>query len=428
MIRNRHWVWWICCLIILSGFCTHVTAQNNFESKRLNVLLERRGWIRIGLTQNQNSALVQMDDGGIILIDGRSVRCNGGTVSFKSAGSVVQGEVPGVGPVSGNEVLVEPIGGIWAYNGKSYRGKARVIARGGKLSVINEIMIDDWLKGVLPAEIGKDSPMEALKAQAVAGRSEAVFRLLVPPHKNDGYDFCTGVHCQAYKGIEAETAEVRKACDDTLGYVLLAEGDILNAVYHNVCGGVTAAAEDVWDSKPVPGLSPVYDKLQGNAVNLGSDEAVTRFILNDGTSDFCFPGNPGYANYAKKYFRWTKTLTASEAGKAAGVGVLTDIAVTERRPSGRVRQLTVRGTNGTKTFEKELNIRRIFDLWSGLFVVEIRRNGSTIESISFVGAGNGHGVGLCQHGAREIARRGGTYDQILGHYYRNARLQKVYRP
>ena len=88
----------------------------------------------------------------------------------------------------------------------------------------------------------------------------------------------------------------------------------------------------------------------------------------------------------------------------------------------------MRGTNGSKTFEKELNIRNVFDLWSGLFVLDVQRSGNQITSVTFKGAGNGHGVGLCQHGAREIARRSGTFDQILGHYYPGAALQKIYRP
>jgi len=402
-------------------------SASRLESERLNALLQRRGWIRIGIEDSTRRVSVEAPAGGELLLDGKAITCVAGTIGFSAAGRGVEVNIPGQGTITVQEVIVASAGEPLKYNGRSYRGKFRV-AGSGSLKVINEVMIDDWLKGVLPAEIGSDSPMEALKAQAVAGRSEAIFRLLVPPHKSAGYDFCTGVHCQAYKGIGEETPAIRKACDDTLGYVLVAGGDVLNAVYHNVCGGVTAGAEEVWDSKPIAGLSPVFDKQRGGVVDLSSDAAVAEFINDPGTDMFCFPGNPNYANYAKKYFRWSKTLSGSEAGKMAGVGTITDIVVTQRMRSGRVRKLTVRGTNGSKTFEKELNIRNVFGLWSGLFVLDVQRSGNQISSVTFKGAGNGHGVGLCQHGAREIARRSGTFDQILGHYYPGAALQKIYRP
>ena len=397
-------------------------------SSRLNALLQRRGWIRIGLSGSDNSVTIGGADGASVLVDGRTVTCSSGILQLrKSAGGLT---ITGAGSsdISAREAEVAPAQGrLLTYDGKTYRGKFRVTA-GGSLRVVNVIMIDDWLKGVLPAEIGSDSPVEALKAQAVAGRSEAIFRLAKPPHDSEGYDFCTGVHCQANKGIGEENPAIVKACDDTLGYVLIADADVLNAVYHNVCGGVTAGAEEVWDSKPIPGLSPVFDKLKGAQVDLTSEAAVRQFLESPGNEDFCYPGNPGYANYAKKYHRWKKTLSASEIGRAAGVGDLQDIQVTQRMRSGRVRKLTVSGSRGTKTIDKELNIRHTFDLWSGLFVLDIERSAGRISSVTFSGAGNGHGVGLCQHGARDIARRGGTFDQILGHYYPGAELKKIYRP
>ncbi len=416
----------VCCSLLIVLVALTATAQP-LESERLNALLQRKGWIRIGLTESTSKATVGLPSGGTIVLDGKTVECAAGSVGLSSGGGNVRVNLPGQGAKDAADVAIIASSQPLQYNGRSYRGRLR-IKPGRSLSIINEVMIDDWLKGVLPAEIGSDAPMEALKAQAVAGRSEAIFRLLHPPHESDGYDFCTGVHCQAYKGIGEETEQIRQACDATLGYVLTAGGDVLNAVYHNVCGGVTAGAEDVWDSKPIPGLVPVFDELKAPVPNLSSEEAAAAFVNDSSTESFCYSGNPDYANYAKKYFRWSKTLSASEAGRAAGVGTLTDIAVTERRPSGRVRKLTVRGTGGTRTIEKELNIRNIFDLWSGLFVLQVERSGSAISSVTFVGAGNGHGVGLCQHGAREIARRGGRFDQILGHYYRGAKLQKVYRP
>lgn len=419
------------CLFLLASFAlltTTPTSAQRLESNRLNALLARRGMILLPLAQSTRSATFTVPAGTQIILDGKSATCIAGAVEATISGGSISVAIPGTGVATGSELTIAPTQPPFAFNGKHYRGHARVKVRGTSLQVLNEIMIDDWLKGVLPAEIGKDSPSEALKAQAVTARSEAIFRLASPPHKSDGYDFCTGVHCQAYKGMGEETPAIQQACDDTLGYVLVANDDVVNGVYHNVCGGVTAAAEDVWDGGPVAGLTPVFDVLRGSQPNLQTETAAAAFISGSGNDCFCNPANPNYANYAKKYFRWSKTLTASEAGKAAGIGTLTDIQVVERRPSGRVRKLRVAGTGGSKIIEKELPIRNVFDLWSGLFVLEVDGAPGQIRSVTFRGAGNGHGVGLCQHGARELARRGARFDQILGHYYPTATIRKVYRP
>ncbi len=414
-------------LLCLFGGTKSVSAQTAFQSKRLNVLLERKGWIRVGLKDSAEQISIDLPSGGSIVLDGKMAECPAGSIQMTVKDGSIKVAIAGKSVITARDVNLVPAGQPFRFDGRSYRGKAHVT--GSKsLVLVNEVMIDDWLKGVLPAEIGSDSPLEALKAQAVTARSEAIFRLLHPPHAAAGYDFCTGVHCQAYKGIGEENVEIRKACDATLGYVLIAQDDVVNAVYHNVCGGVTAGAEDVWDSDPLPGVSAIFDTIKGGVPNLSSETAASQFIQGNGAKYFCYPGNPDYANYAKKYFRWSKTLTAAQAGKMAGVGTLTDIQVTERRPSGRVRKLRVIGTGGDKTIDKELPIRNVFDLWSGLFVLKIDRAGEHLSGITFQGAGNGHGVGLCQHGAREIARRGGTFDQILGHYYSGAKLRRVYRP
>lgn len=302
-------------------------AQQAFQSKRLNSLLERHGWIKIGLNESASSAKIEMQHGGSIIADGTTANCSAGTFNLRSSGGTITAVVPGNQAITGSDITLIPSDGYFQYNNRTYRGKARFV-RHGSMVVINEVMIDDWLKGVLPAEIGNDSPLEALKAQAVAGRSEAIFRLSHPPHAKEGYDFCTGPHCQAYKGISEETDNIRKACEETLGYVLLANDDIVNAVYHNVCGGATAAAEDVWDGDPEPGLKPVFDTLAGGTPQLASEAAAASFIEGDGSKYFCYPGNPGYASYAKKYFRWSKTIEATKVGSIAGVGTLTDIRVT----------------------------------------------------------------------------------------------------
>ena len=215
-----------------------------------------------------------------------------------------------------------------------------------------------------------------------------------------------------------------QAVRETIGLVLVANGDVLDAVFHNVCGGTTAGAEEVWDSKRIAGLTPVLDNGRGNsAPDLSSDRAATAFIEKASPSLCCNPSQPGYPNYAKKYFRWQKTLSFDQISRITGVGAVNSVQVTERMHSGRVRKLQVSGSRGTKTYVKELPIRNAFDLWSGFFVVTMGNGG-----VTFTGAGNGHGVGLCQMGARSLAANGADYKQILKHYFPEASIQRIYRP
>ena len=365
----------------------------------------------------------------------------GGGGSFTASPSGYQVSVSSGGQVvaSDRTVTLEPVpasgatGGCFSIPLGRYRGRLVLVARGGGIDVVNEVMVDDWLKGVVGAEIGDEAPIEALKAQAVCARSEAIHKLTHPPHAGEGFDFCTGVHCQAYKGMREESPATCVACEQTLGVVLTAgaDRDVMDGVYSNVCGGVTALPEDVWSGGPQAGFIARFDSpTDRRAPDLSGDAAMAAFLREPAQDTLCDPaGKPEYASYARKYYRWTKSLNAGQLAARAGVGRVRDIRVVERRPSGRVWRLAVEGDRGTKTFEKELPIRNAFDLWSGVFLLTVQRTADgAVAEATFSGAGNGHGVGLCQHGARSAAARGATYDRILGHYYPGARLERIYRP
>lgn len=396
-------------------------------------IVERGGWIRVGLQSGVESTQVTIPSGYRILADGAAnhVSRAPGAISISAGQGGVIASVDGKQVASGQAVTVEPDGALRGSHFEipkgRYRGRLVARASGRTMRLINEVQVDDWLKGVLPAEIGSAHP-EALKAQAVAARSEVLRKLERPPHAADGFDFCTGVHCQVYKGMAVEEAESNAACEATLGIAMTVGGKPLDAVYHNVCGGMTAGAEDVWDSDPVPGLRPVVDAAgRSTEMDLSSEAASARFIADASAGILCNPVNPGVAADAKKYFRWNKVVGASALEKAGGVGPVRDVRVVERRRSGRVRKLEIVGDRGRRVIEKELPIRNALDLWSGFFVVDVVRNGVYVEQARFAGAGNGHGVGMCQMGARAMAVRGYTCDQILGHYYRDAQVQRLYR-
>lgn len=247
---------------------------------------------------------------------------------------------------------------FFEFGQRRYRGKCAVVAnQAGGLTVINEVMIDDWLKGVLPAEIG-DAPPEALKAQAVAARSpEGLAKLARSSHAPEGFDFCSAEHCMAYKGCLRRNRPANAAVDGTLGLVLVAGNDILDAVFH-LCGGVTCGPDEVWTAKPKSGLVSIADSPMQRVLPPMFDEAgVARFLQDAGTDFSCSPGNAGYPSYASKYFRWVKTPEGAELERACGVGALRDPGGHGAHGWGRVRTVTAAGERGTKTFEKEL-IRR----------------------------------------------------------------------
>lgn len=418
---------------IVAAILPVVLISASSHQSTVNILVQRHGWIRIGLQRGAQSLRVSVSGPFIIstatgqvqrLPSAAALDVRGGPsgVQVNSAGSMI---------AMAATVSIQPeasaSGSFFETPSGRYRGNLDLVGHGGNFDVIEQVQIDDWLKGVLPAEIG-NAPPEALKAQAVAARSEAVHKLASPPHAADGFDFCTGEHCQAYKGMAPETPEANAACDVTLGIVLTIGGEVIDAVYHDCCGGMTAGAEDVWDSPPQHGIRAIYD-VPGNPtmIDLSAETNARKFLESAQTHIYCNPETHAFPNYVRKYYRWQKTMTAQELRRACGVGRVSDIQVIERRPSGRVRKLQITGDSGSRVVEKELPIRNMLNLWSGFFVIDATKSGDYVDSITITGAGHGHGAGLCQMGARSMAEAGLTYDKILTHYYYGAQVQAVYR-
>jgi stage II sporulation protein D len=323
-------------------------------------------------------------------------------------------------------------------NGKPYRGALEVVLspkdpqgeNPESLMVINIVYVEDYLKGVVPAEIGKlkDEETEALKAQAVAARTYSLSRL--GQYEGLGYDLEASVVDQVYNGVEGENPLVNKAIKDTKGRVLVYGKKLIHAYYHANCGGRTEYIERVWDKPPEPYLIPVDDDdFCSWAKNYNWEETWRKEDLERDLTiflDSCevLPpdGSPTYGEHNRT------TLTTR------GFGNLVDLVVKERSPSGRIEVLHVVTDSGTYPIYRDKirwALKRGSDpnliLPSTLFDLEIQRGfDNSIQWVTARGHGNGHGVGMCQTGAIGMARKGYSYHEILTHYYPGVKIVKSY--
>lgn len=315
---------------------------------------------------------------------------------------------------------------------RRYAGRLSFAGAGSrKMDVINTIELETYVQGVVPGEMPGSFPVEALKAQAIAARSE-VLRKLVRGNHHLTFDICATVHCQVYTGFQNDFSKSSEAVLATKGMHLSLDGEIPNATYTGVCGGHTENNENVWEGEAQQHLRGIIDLdarpdlLQGALKN---DDVVEKWV-NNNIPVLCNTDNdsiPSWLGYAKKYFRWSRSFTrqqlensiASATGKK--IGRLKELKVLARGVSGRISRLEVIGTRSSFVIEKELAIRRALDkdaLFSSCFFIkEERRGGSLPDSFVFNGAGWGHGVGMCQVGAAVMALRHATYIDILKHYY-----------
>jgi len=265
-------------------------------------------------------------------------------------------------------------------------------------------------------------PAEALKAQAVAARSE----LLASPggkHALEGFDFCGCEHCRAYLGSGGRHPESDRAVRDTAGLVLLLEGRIVSTVFSANCGGWTEDNEAVWSSPPSPALRNVPDFPPGK-------NPASRGIDKYGVAKWLKGAPPAYCSANKKNFRWTQRFSARElaatVNKKYPVGDIRAIELGDRGASGRLKWVKIVGSKKTEIVRKELNIRLAFGgLPSAMFVVETGGPRKAPTAFAFFGGGRGHGVGLCQDGAHGMALAGKNHLEILKHYFAQTQIVKL---
>jgi len=317
---------------------------------------------------------------------------------------------------------------FWASQAdRSYRGQieVRVIPEG--LSVINKVSLEEYLYSVVPSEMPASWPKDALKAQAIAARSEALTKL--GRHKNEGFDFCPEVHCQVYAGVENESPNTNQVVDETRGLFLTYKGKPVDAIYSSCCGGNTQ--DNIFGNKEdFPYLSGVMDSLVDQKLDFPfSPYELDNWLKKPAKGLLC--DIPEYA--ANVNFRWVRIYTPEDikrmlAEYAPGLGDVRNITVVKRNKFGHIDILKIKGSKSSYLLKRESNIRKTLGgLRSTVFKVETEY-GKDKKPQQFViyGAGWGHAVGMCQAGSRGMANQGRGYKEILKHYFTGVSLEKKY--
>jgi len=389
-------------------------AKNNIPDvdKKSNV-------IDVALVHNAESFKISSNTSFILKASNGSMTLPSGETLYVSYGY----ETPYVSIDSGKKINVEyyPLffypsnsNGFVYLNGSPYRGAVLAIKDSdNSLLVINRVSIEDYLKGVVPAEIGylNEKLIEAVKAQAVAARTYAISH--IGKNRDMGYDVECTVSDQVYKGVSAEYALASKAVDETRGIVALYDGKPIDAKYHSTCGGFTSDNENEWQGSPV-------GYLRGGNDGYGCIFARKSYCADSKHSNWEHA-------FDKEVFI---NIIDSNAKKITKIdGNIKSIRIKDKDKYGRVISVSLLSTTGSEYSIKGLNIRKLFsgvDAPGGFLrsrYFKILKKG---DKIVIAGKGFGHGVGMCQYGAMGMAEKKNGYQKILKHYYRGITLRKLY--
>ena len=364
---------------------------------------------------------------------------------------------------------------------QTFLGTLHFVVESEKICAINELPVERYLESVISSEMSATSSLELLKAHAVISRSWLLAQMkkrrevaesgnnffsfvkkddqLIRWYDREDhtiFDVCADDHCQRYQGITKETSpHVAEAIRQTKGQILMDGDDICDARFSKCCGGVTEEFQYCWEDTPKNYLSSVRDIIQGvksagtatpSPLPSLQDEAAADAWIRSNPPAFCNTTDKkilsqvlnDYDQETADFYRWKVTLTQEKLQQLLdeklkmSFGDILDLQAEERGKSGRISKLRIVGTEKTFVIGKELEIRRALSdthLYSSAFVVDrydIDEKGVP-QRFDIIGAGWGHGVGLCQIGAAVMGEEGFDYDAILLHYYQGAEIKKVYK-
>ena len=404
---------------------------------------------------------------------------NGSIVSGNAVVELVDGEILYIGKKY-ESLLFEacvPEGSFWLRGvtigvnfhwerkeDQRFGNNLKFIVEGDKITAINLIGVEDYLTSVISSEMSATASEELLKAHAVISRSWLLAQMAknkeITTSKSTysafteneqerikwydredhiNFDVCADDHCQRYQGMTRQsTTKVREAIEATWGELLKYDGKICDARFSKSCGGAFEEFQNCWENVRYPYLAKQRDSKRITELpDLTQEEEAFKWITGSPEA-FCNTTDKeilsqvlnNYDQETTDFYRWRVEYTPEELSalilKRIGIdfGLVTDLIPVERGTSGRLIKLKIVGSKRTLTIGKELEIRKALSpshLYSSAFVV-LKENGKFV----LVGAGWGHGVGLCQIGAAVMGAQGYKYKDILLHYYIGASIEKEY--
>jgi stage II sporulation protein D len=336
------------------------------------------------------------------------------------------------------KILNVPFGIGWWWAGiedRLYEGTIEVRAtRDKKLSIVVILPLEQYLSGVVPFEIGSDAPMEALKAQTVAARSETIVGLRSGIYAGEYFDICADVECQVYGGVARRTPLVEQAIRETRALVLMTGFRPVGAYYASNCGGHSESVENVFPERsgPQPYWSAHPDGNLQLTKSLKDEIALREWLASEPDVNCNAVYNPGLNEWSRRNFRWkvvTSVDTLSDLiNTRADIGRIVRIDSIVRGESGRILNATFVGERGSWHVKDQLEFRQIWapPLRSSCVVFDVEGPAFKPTTFTLTGAGWGHGVGMCQSGAVGMALKGKTFREILAHYYRTAEVKAAY--
>lgn len=298
-------------------------------------------------------------------------------------------------------------------NGFTYKGEfiAKVVE--GKITLNHLLPLEAYIAGVVPNEIGSSSPPQALRAQAVAARSHAVSLLGYNRHSKDGYDLCSGTHCQVYKGEHLQNEAIEEAVMHTSGEILYIDDKVADATYHSSCGGKTDSSTAIWNGAPLDHLAGSICIDAARELDLTNEAQAIRWINTPLNTQ-------GMTSWERAAMNWQRTITKEQLARNLGLKYLTSVQIASRGSSGRILAINFFGDR-TIRLSGEFKIRQsLGNLPSALFYIQgisSRSKSPLGNQIIIKGRGSGHGVGMCQIGVLRKARKGEDYQSILQNYY-----------
>jgi SpoIID/LytB domain protein len=351
-----------------------------------------------------------------------------------------------------------------------FRGTLQFIIEKENITAVNIIPLEEYLISVISSEMSPNSSLELLKAHAIVSRGWLLAQLETKKEKkrqkslneiineneiirwydqedHENYFFCADDHCQRYQGVTKIVNEnAFNAIDRTKGMALTYDNKICDTRYSKCCGGMTESFENVWEPVKHNYLSPLVDykfELDGLDYDLTKNKYAEKWI-NSNPHAYCNTTDQkilsqilvDFDRPTDNFFRWhveydqNKLTEIIYSKSGLDFGNIIDLIPIERGYSARIHKLKIVGTKQSKIIGKELEIRKTLStshLYSSAFyVVSLQIENNIPQKFILKGAGWGHGVGLCQIGAAVMGEKGYGFDEILSHYFKGAKIQKLY--